>query len=121
MEGTRSGCATGCSVLCIAVVAILAFGYIRGSQADTVRVTGEVRVSIAAACENPKVEIRPEGKAWRTVRYEAASWQAGQGCILPVDEELPPADRYTVKVSGVGVETIDRAGDASTVRFELSW
>lgn len=117
----RSGCSTGCSVLFIAIVALLAFGYIWGQEAETVRVTGTVHVSIPAACESPRIEIRPEGKAWQTVRFEASSWRVGQRCTLPLDIDLPPADRYTIRMDGVGVETIERKGDASTVRFELSW
>lgn len=111
----------GCNVLLIAVVALLMFGYFYGQNAETVRVTGTVTVSMSAACEDPKLEIRPEGLAWQTVRFDAESWRAGQGCILPVDIELPPADRYTVRMDGVGVETVARRGDDETVRFDLAW
>ena len=116
-----SGCATGCGVLVVALVALLAFGYIWGQNADTVRVTGTVHVSISSACESPKLQIRPEGKAWQTVRFESASWRIGQPCTLPVDIDLPPADRYTVRMDGVGTETIPRDDGATTVRFALSW
>lgn len=118
---TANGCAKWVVIGFVALAAFIGFGVWMGRSAETVRVTGNVHVSMSSACESPKLEIRPEGKAWQTVRFEASSWRAGQTCVLPLDVDLPPAARYTIRMDGVGVETIERAGDETTVRFELSW
>lgn len=123
MEEKSTGCAKGCSVLFVAVVAIFIFGYAYNALfgEEDIRLTGTVDVSIASACEDPEIDIRPEGGAWQTVHFETNSWRAGQPCRLNLDVDVPPASRYAIRMDGVGLETIERKGDATTVRIELSW
>lgn len=118
---TANGCAKWIIIGFVALAAMIGVGVWVGSGADTVRLTGTVHISAAAACESPELEIRPEGDVWHAVRFEAASWRPGQSCVLPVDVDLPAARRYTVRMDGVAVETIEREGDAATVVIRLSW
>lgn len=113
----------GCGVIFVALVGCVIFGMAVGSDDDNdVHVSGRVSISPAftAACENAKVVITPQGLSARTIRFEAKSWRFGQGCVLPVVEDLPRADSYRIEVPGVGVETVypDASGDVS---FDISW
>lgn len=110
----------GCGVVLVLLVGCIIFGMVAGS--DDVQIRGRVSISPAftAACEDAKVVITPQGLSARTIRFEAKSWRFGQGCVLPVVEDLPRADSYRIEVPGVGVETVypDASGEVS---FNISW
>lgn len=123
MTTESTGCAKGCGIIAIAVTALFVLGLLFNAFTggpDEVRVTGEIEVSDPSACRDPKVKIRPDGHGERTIEYDVSSWRPGQTCTLPIDIDLPKADRYRVEVPGVGVETVPRSTDNS-VLIRLSW
>jgi len=113
----------GCGTLLIAIIGCVVIAMVmRPAGDDEVRIEGRGSISPAytAACEDARVVITPEGRGARTLRFEATSWRYGQGCTLPVVEDLPKADSYRVEVPGVGVETV-YPGTSGDVTFDISW